>query len=278
MSKVFNYDDLTNTEFYDRERYPAGADVIAGLLHVHCGKPLQELHILDAGCGTGQYAEALTNLGVGKVSLLDASEVMLDVAKEKLKNICMAVVAKLPDLPFEDRTFDAVMFNLVLHHIEENAEEKGFPGIQETLHNTKRTLRPHGVLIITTVLPAIQRESIWIMQYHEGANEKMCKVFPSTEQFLAMFVKCGFQCVSAMNFLSKATKMFIPNYCDHEAPLKEDWRKGTCMFQLLSDTDTAEVNEILLTLNRSGQLKQFMIEHDRTSEFGMLTLFVCIST
>ena len=41
MSKVFNYDELTNTEFYDRERYPAGADVIAGLLHVHCGKPLQ---------------------------------------------------------------------------------------------------------------------------------------------------------------------------------------------------------------------------------------------
>ena len=73
----------------------------------------------DAGCGTGLYAKVLFEMGIGKLSLLDASPAMLFIAKVNLndaikQNIVDAVVeAKLPDLPFEDGIFDAVMFNQV---------------------------------------------------------------------------------------------------------------------------------------------------------------------
>ena len=58
-------------------------------------------------------------MGVGKLCLLDASSEMLNIAKHKLEdyieqNVVDAVIkAKLPDLPFDDGTFDAVMFNHV---------------------------------------------------------------------------------------------------------------------------------------------------------------------
>ena len=57
-------------------------------------------------------------MGVRKLCLLDASSEMLNIAKHKLEdNIKHSVVdiikAKLPDLPFDDRTFDVVMFNNV---------------------------------------------------------------------------------------------------------------------------------------------------------------------
>ena len=80
---------------------------------------LQELHLLDAGCGTVNFTKALIDYGVGKVTLLDASAGMLDRAKDKLKDamdkniIDKVVEAKMPPLPFEDGSFDAILFSLV---------------------------------------------------------------------------------------------------------------------------------------------------------------------
>ena len=80
---------------------------------------VQELHLLDAGCGTGNYSKALIELGVGKVTLMDANEGMLGVAKEKLRNemekgvVEHVVEAKVPPLPFKDGSFDVVFFSVV---------------------------------------------------------------------------------------------------------------------------------------------------------------------
>ena len=74
---------------------------------------------MDAGCGTGQQAKHLLDLGIGKMTLLDASSEMLALAKENIdyaikdKKIDAVVRTTLPNLPFADRTFDAVMFNQV---------------------------------------------------------------------------------------------------------------------------------------------------------------------
>ena len=83
----------------------------------------QDIHILDAGCGTGQYTKALLDLGIGRFTLLDASAEMLEVAREKLADatkdnaIANVVQAVLPELPFENGVFDAVMFISVSYQI-----------------------------------------------------------------------------------------------------------------------------------------------------------------
>ena len=75
--------------------------------------------MLDAGCGTGHYAQSLIDIGIGKMTLLDASSEMLTVAKEKLNdaivnNVVDAVVrAKLPVLPFAEKSFDVVLYSHV---------------------------------------------------------------------------------------------------------------------------------------------------------------------
>lgn len=68
--------------------------------------------MLDAGCGTGIYSKALIDYGVGKVTLLDGSPDMLNVAKDKLKDeidkkvVDKAVEVKMPALPFDNGSFD----------------------------------------------------------------------------------------------------------------------------------------------------------------------------
>ena len=41
MSTAFNFDAPGVAGTYDKMRSPMGADAVAGLLHVHCGKPLK---------------------------------------------------------------------------------------------------------------------------------------------------------------------------------------------------------------------------------------------
>ena len=80
---------------------------------------MQDLHVLDAGCGTGSYTKALIELGVSKITLLDACPKMLTVAKDKLKDaidkkiIDEVVEATLPAIPFEDGSFDVVLYTMV---------------------------------------------------------------------------------------------------------------------------------------------------------------------
>ena len=77
------------------------------------------MHVLDAGCGTGNYAVSLIKHGVGKLTLLDASEEMLNKARDKIKdavkqNVVVDIVkAVMPTLPFEDNSFDVILFSAV---------------------------------------------------------------------------------------------------------------------------------------------------------------------
>ena len=79
----------------------------------------QQIHLLDAGCGTGNYSKAMINCGVGHVTLIDGSDGMLKKARAKLANeiaigkVDDIRVHSMPTIPYHDAHFDAVMFNLV---------------------------------------------------------------------------------------------------------------------------------------------------------------------
>ncbi|WAQ93522.1 hypothetical protein MAR_005993 [Mya arenaria] len=75
----------------------------------------KDLHILDIGCGTGQYAKEMLDLGVGRMSLIDVSTDMLKAAKRKLANAieqgrvqCLRTI-KAPPLPLYSDCFDVIL-------------------------------------------------------------------------------------------------------------------------------------------------------------------------
>ena len=66
----------------------------------------------------------------------------------------------------------------------------------------------------------------------------------------------------------------LKNYFDHDGPFKEEWRIATCLY---SDAKNEKLEKMLTDLKQKAPLKEFMETHDRTSDLGMTTLFVCIS-
>jgi ubiquinone/menaquinone biosynthesis C-methylase UbiE len=105
--------------------------------------------LLDFGCGTGNISRALAKSGY-RVSACDASPEM--VSRARHPSIAMLtpvrwyeVSVDVPDLPFDDASFDVVVASSVLEYV---VDPLG------SLHEIRRILRSTGTLICTVPNPA----------------------------------------------------------------------------------------------------------------------------
>jgi ubiquinone/menaquinone biosynthesis C-methylase UbiE len=106
-------------------------------------------HVLDVGCGDGNYtgpAAARTGSAVG----LDQSPEMLRAAEERLRGVAGLrwVEGDASKLPFSDSSFDAVLIVTVLCFVQDP---------QKVVAEAFRVLRPGGRL----VLAELGRFSVW---------------------------------------------------------------------------------------------------------------------
>ena len=150
---------------------------------------LAETHLLDAGCGTGSFAAALAP-HVGRLTLIDASHEMLDVARAKLAGTRGAPhvdlhAGQLQALPFEDASFDAVMINQVLHHLDEPPGDQ-WPEHGRVLGELARVLRPGGVLTVNTTSHEQIRHGWWAFSLIPEAIRKLCRRYAPLEVLEAL--------------------------------------------------------------------------------------------
>jgi len=108
--------------------------------------PLTGLTILDAGCGSGWYAEQFLTNGAARVVCVDVSQKMAAAARARLGSRAKVLTADLAEpLTFAaDGDFDLIVAPLVLHYLSDWAP---------TLLEFKRVLKPGGILAISTHHP-----------------------------------------------------------------------------------------------------------------------------
>lgn len=117
-------------------------------------------HVLDVGCGAGNYSlkllERLPNL---EVTLIDLSRPMLDRATERVGQVTAgsvnAIQGDIRDIRLPDQGYDIVLAAAVLHHLRTDAEW------HEVFAKFHRTLRPGGSIwifdLVESSIPAVQR-------------------------------------------------------------------------------------------------------------------------
>ena len=119
----------------------------------------QARHVLDIGCGAGNYTlkllQLLPNLDV---TLVDLSQPMLDRAVERIGAVTLGRIRALPgdirELRLADGQFDIILAAAVFHHLREEAEW------QAVFRQCYAALKPGGSLWISDLIehsnPAIQ--------------------------------------------------------------------------------------------------------------------------
>lgn len=117
-------------------------------------------HVLDVGCGAGNYTlkllELLPNLDV---TLIDLSRPMLDRAAERVRPATAGAVTTIQgdvrEVELPGGTFDIILAAAVLHHLREDSEWRA---VFAAFH---RALRPGGSLwvfdLVESSIPAVQQ-------------------------------------------------------------------------------------------------------------------------
>jgi tRNA (cmo5U34)-methyltransferase len=117
-------------------------------------------HVLDVGCGAGNYTlkllEHLPNLDV---TLIDLSEPMLQRARERVDRATtgriMTIQGDIREVELRDADFDIVLAAAVLHHLRTDREWS------EVFAAFHRALRPGGSLwifdLVESSIPAVEQ-------------------------------------------------------------------------------------------------------------------------
>ena len=124
-------------------------------------------HVLDVGCGAGNYTlKLLEHLPGLDATLMDLSRPMLDRAAERVGTATAGrvttVQADVREAAFPDGSFDVILAAAVLHHLRTDAE---WEAVFSSFH---RWLRPGGSVwvfdLVASPLPAVQA----VMWRHYG--------------------------------------------------------------------------------------------------------------
>lgn len=104
----------------------------------------EEADVLEVGCGDGNiWRENLGRIPPGwRLTLTDLSPGMVEAARAALDDRAAYAVADVQQLPFSDASFDAVIANHMLFHVDDRPKALG---------ELARVLRPGGTLRATTI-------------------------------------------------------------------------------------------------------------------------------
>ncbi len=100
-----------------------------------------EVRVLNIGVGAGTFEELAAQAGF-RVHCLDPSERAVAEVGRRLELGDRARVGCSNQLPFEDRSLDAVVVSEVLEHLDSQT-------LDDTLHEIRRVLAPNGLLLGT---------------------------------------------------------------------------------------------------------------------------------
>ncbi|MCP4452294.1 MAG: class I SAM-dependent methyltransferase [Planctomycetes bacterium] len=271
---MIEFEDYQETsKCYDQTRTPIGIEILLGCL-ASTPRPLSEHRILDAGCGTGNYIQALKGK-VGCLCGLEFNEGMLAQAQEKFRkdsSVSLEQGSLLEPLKYDTNTFDGIICNQVLHHlVTESCSEDSSP-IQQLIEEAHRVLRPGGVFVINNCGHKQLCDGFWWADLIPDAMGRMAKRVPTTESLVSALKNIGFRMgglVVPVDAVLQGDK-----YLDPTGPLHKSFRDGDSTWSLTTPEELERAIERTKTMNRDGSMAMYLDSREDLRKHIGQTTFV----
>jgi ubiquinone/menaquinone biosynthesis C-methylase UbiE len=260
MSSYENYTQKSRN--YDKTREPVGTEITVGCF-AHAGVPLDEMVVLDAGCGTGNYSQAMLGY-VGRIEAVDLNPGMLEVAAQKLSGSrtegrISFHSSRIDELPFEDEHFDGIMINQVLHHLPDDAS-KEFPAHRQVFTEFARVLKADGVLVVNTCSQEQLRHGYWHYDLIREAADALRHRYVPLEELEEIINDCGFE--HRGRFAPVDAAVQGESYFDPRGPLHKEWRDGDSVWSLVAEDLLEHALYRIRKLDERGELEAYVARND----------------
>jgi len=273
MNKSGYEDYLETSKYYDQTREPNGVDIILGGF-ASLDLPLNQQTILDAGCGTGNYLKAL----YGKIGHLHGIEVnhgMLTKARIKLNQLSNVKFTRnsILELPYKDETFDGIMCNQVIHHLETKYTQEYFSNLRKFLEEVYRTLRSPGVICINTCSQQQIYDGFWWTELIPQAMRHMAKKYITIKDIRVMLKDVGFKLGNIIVSLDETIQR-RELYFNPRGPLQKNFRDGDSTWSLSPKEEITQALDKIYKMNKDGSIDDYINQRDKLRRNVGQTLFV----
>jgi ubiquinone/menaquinone biosynthesis C-methylase UbiE len=137
--------------------------------------------VLDIGCGTGRLAEILAKQHGARVSGVDPSPEMLEVAQRRRIPGLELVQGRAEELPFADGQFERAVMTLVVQHVDR----------KRAFAEAVRVLAPGGRFAVVTPHPDFFA-GYWMAEFFPSYVEVELARFPGEAALALEFEEAGF--------------------------------------------------------------------------------------
>jgi ubiquinone/menaquinone biosynthesis C-methylase UbiE len=155
--------------------------------------------VLDLACGTGNYlafhVEAFQDYSINWYGL-DATEEMLQIAKQKLKGVKFTK-GFAENMPYEAEKFDVIINNYAFHH---------FAYKSKALDEVRRVLKKNGIFRMCNIAPE-HMPRWYVYQYFPHAVDQDKKRFWKNARIYDELEKRGFEVKIEVNYRLERIKL-----------------------------------------------------------------------
>lgn len=158
--------------------------------------------ILEFGCGTGKNTEWLASKAE-KLTAVDFSELMINKAKEKVKNAnVLFLTADITKAwPFEENSFDLLTCNLILEHVE---------NLDFIFSEAARVLKTSGCFFVSELHPFKQYQGGKARFKQEDELIVLDCYMHHTSDFFESATKNNFVCIDLKEWFDDNDRTQIP--------------------------------------------------------------------